>query len=229
MASSDFIIGIIGEGPTDHEVLQSIIVGYTGNKNLAFTPLQPKEGEPGNWDRVLKYCASSDFKSAFTNPDLIVVVQIDTDVFGTAHVPKEQAIAGMERMAVSEIVAAMQALLIAQMSEAFYKMIEARLIFAIAVHETECWFLPAYFNNDPKKAANPKNCIENLNKQLARANEGFYIDGKDLHNYRKLCRHFKKKKDILAFGKLNESLGIFVRELDKLPAMAEESDCSLDV
>lgn len=37
-------IGIIGEGPTDHVVLEHIITGYTNNKNFVFTPLQPREG-----------------------------------------------------------------------------------------------------------------------------------------------------------------------------------------
>ncbi len=211
------LIGIIGEGPTDHVVLESIITGYTGNKNISFTPLQPKEGEPGNWDRVLNYCGSSDFKSAFTNPDLIVVVQIDTDVFGTENVPKDKAISGMEKLSVLEIVAAMRDQLIAEMSAAFYKALETRILFAISVHEIECWFLPVYFSNNKKKAATTKGCISRLNEELTKANEGFYVDGKDLGNYRKLCRHFKKKKDLLVFGKLNESLGIFIGELKKLP------------
>ncbi len=85
----------------------------------------------------------------------------------------------------------------------FYNAVSERILFAVAVHQTECWFQPAYFSNDKKKAGHPKSCIEHLNKQPAKANEGFYIDGKKLEDYRKLCRHFKKKKDLLVFGKLN--------------------------
>ncbi len=221
MAQPDILVGIIGEGPTDIIVIDALLKGYY-SKNLDTTPLQPKEGEPGNWDRVLKYCASTDFKSAFVNPDLIVVIQIDTDVFGTENVPQELALAGMDTMAVPEIVLAMRTLLVEQMTAEFYAMVSDRILFAIAVHQTECWFLPAYFLNDKKKANTTNNCIDKLNEQLIKK-EKFYINAKDLNHYRMLCRHFKKKKDIIKFSALNESMGMFIKELDKLPAVSEES------
>ena len=226
MAQQDFSISVIGEGETDFTVLESIVLGYTGQKNLLITRLHPKEGEPGNWDKVLKYCAGSEFRSAFLVPDAFVIIQIDSDVFGTENVPKELAIPGIESLAIPEIVMAIKEKVVAQIPAAFYDAVSARILFAIAVHETECWFLPAYFPNDKKKAGNPKSCIDHLNKQLAKANEGFYINGKDLIHYRALCRHFKKKKDIVRFGKLNESLGIFIEELEKLPLSAEDPDAS---
>lgn len=171
----------------------------------------------------MKYCASTDFKSAFVNPDLIVVIQIDTDVFGTENVPQELSLSGMNTLAVPEIVAAMRALLIEQMTAEFYAVISERIIFAIAVHQTECWFLPAYYLNDKKKSNTTKNCIDKLNEQLGKK-EGFYINAKDLNHYRTLCRHFKKKKDIIKFCALNESLELFIQELNKLPAVTGESD-----
>lgn len=56
------IFGIISEGPTDQIVIENILYGWTADNDLLVTPLQPKEGESGNWDKVFKYCKSVDFK-----------------------------------------------------------------------------------------------------------------------------------------------------------------------
>ena len=61
--------GIISEGPTDQLVLENILFGFFEDKNLPVTPLQPKPGESGNWDKVFKYCASKDLEGfAQKNP-----------------------------------------------------------------------------------------------------------------------------------------------------------------
>jgi len=53
---------IISEGVTDQVVLEHILWGWTGDKNLAITRLQPQKNEAGGWDKVFKYCKSDDFQ-----------------------------------------------------------------------------------------------------------------------------------------------------------------------
>lgn len=62
MTEADITFAIISEGATDQGVIKNILAGFTGDKNLQQNALQPKEGEPGNWDKVFKYCASDEFK-----------------------------------------------------------------------------------------------------------------------------------------------------------------------
>ena len=84
----DRSFGIVSEGPTDQIVLEHIIWGTTGDKDLPITRLQPKEDEPGNWDKVLKYCASEDFKEAFAYLDFLII-QIETDIFSGENIAKD--------------------------------------------------------------------------------------------------------------------------------------------
>ena len=83
--------------------------------------------------------------------------------------------------------------------------------------DIECWLLSIYY---PEKAKSAKhiNCLVNLNKKLASA-EGFTISGKEERYYETICRHFKKRDDLLRFSQPNESFKAFIEELStKLPA-----------
>ena len=101
---SEKTLGIISEGVTDQVVLENILYGWTGDKNLSITRLQPKENAPGNWDKVFKYCQSNDFKSAFSFCD-IIIVQIDTDFMQRGEVSSEYRI-NIQNLAVEDIIIA---------------------------------------------------------------------------------------------------------------------------
>jgi hypothetical protein len=220
MATEQMTVGIICEGPTDSVVLRRVVTTFTGNKDIVYTPLQPVEDGDGNWDKVLKYCASDDFKEFLTTTDGYAVVQIDTDWLLGDGVPEEYRIPLVESLNALQLLDAMKGLILRQMGEEFYELYASRIILAIAVSETECWFLAIYYD-DRKKASKTESCIKHLNDALKKAlspKERFYIDGKDLSYYRTLCTHFKKKKDLLVYSKPNESFNAFVAELAvKLP------------
>jgi hypothetical protein len=144
------------------------------------------------------------------------VIQIDTDWLLGDSVPEHFRIPHVESLSPSQVIAAARQLLIAQMGATLYQQFEQRIIFAIAVHALECWFLGIYYPNNPKKAAKPVNCVRELNGPLFQK-EGFYIDAKDLTVYRKICKkYFKKKTELLQYSKPNDSFQEFINQLGKL-------------
>ncbi|XZF12679.1 hypothetical protein ACTHGU_12890 [Chitinophagaceae bacterium MMS25-I14] len=216
-------IGLIGEGITDQITVEHILISYTEDKNLSVNQLQPLPGASGNWDQVFKYCKSEGFKQAFQYNDF-VAIQIDTDFLRGDSVPEEYRIPGIEQMEPTEIVERVKTKLIECFDTEFYEEYKDRIIFAIAVDQTECWFLAVYFPNDKKKASKYTNCLETLNSVL-KEREGFYIDAKKDDYYRKMCKHFRKKKDLLMHSKHNDSFRIFIEELDvKLSAKEEDAE-----
>ena len=203
---------IISEGVTDQVVLENILFGWTGNKNLSVTRLQPKQDEPGNWDKVFKYCQSEDFKGAFAFTDFLII-QIDTDFMGGGTVPEEYFI-NVKDLSVEDKIIAFRSKFIELIGKGFYNEYKTQIIFAISVEEIECWFLPIYFPTKKTKAAKIVNCIGTLNPELQKK-EGFTISSKDYAYYEKIAKHFRKKKDIQKYAPLNESFSIFIRELNE--------------
>ncbi len=209
---------IISEGSTDQIVLESILFGFYEDKNLPVDPLQPKPGEAGNWDKVFKYCASEDFRGALTNPfsEAFVIVQIDTDFMRRQEVPDEYRF-DPTHLSPEEIAEQMRQKLTAAIGLTFYAQYSHRIIFAIAVDSIECWFLPIYFPNQPKKAAKTTNCLQTLNPALQSA-EGFSIHAKEEKYYRIISKRFQKKRDLDVFSQKNPSFRWFLAELgDKVP------------
>lgn len=141
--------GIVSEGPTDQIVLEHILCGFFNDESMLITKLQPSEGEPGNWDKVFKYCESEEFEKSFLFHDF-VIIQIDTDFMRRGEVPEKYRINIQPQMEIQQIVTAFTAKLIQLIGNNLYPKIENKIIFAISVDEIECWFLPIYFPDRKK-------------------------------------------------------------------------------
>ena len=202
--------GIIGEGITDQLTIERILMGFMKDKDLPVNYLQPKEGEDGNWDKVFKYCESEDFKGAFFFNDY-VVIQIDTDFMLRENVAEKYKI-DLQNLSSEEKVLAFRQKLITLMGEEFYQDYQLQILFAIAVNEMECWFLPIYFGHQPQKAGKTENCTDTLNTVLQQK-EGFYIHEKRLDYYRILSKYFLKHKDLMKYASKNPSFQLFIQEL----------------
>jgi predicted solute-binding protein len=206
-------IGIIGEGVTDQLVIEFILNAFLRDSEVLTTYLQPKENESGNWDKVFKYCESDEFKQAFSVLDY-VVIQIDTDFMASGSVAAKYQI-NTQNVSVEEIVQAFRTKLIKLIGKSFFDTYANQIIFAIAVSEIECWFLPAYFPNQKQKATKIENCIETLN-QVLQKQEGFVIKDKKLDYYEAIAKkYFKKKRDIEVHSKQNKSLAMFLEEINQ--------------
>lgn len=204
----DYSFGIVSEGESDQIILKGILAGWTGNRDINVSFLQPKKGEPGGWSKVFQYCESIEFKQALTIHDFIVI-QIDTDFMSGDSVGEAYRI-DLKNLNVEETVEAFQEKIVELIGEDFYEEYSDRIIFAIAVNEIECWLIPVYFSGE--KAKKNVNCIDTLNQVLLQK-EGFYIDAKDDIYYRKLAKNFRKKKDIEKYAKQQESFSLFLDNL----------------
>ena len=212
--------GLVAEGETDHIVLQSIIEGVFKDHEPFITPLQPQPGESGNWDKVFKYCCSEEFKSALAFNDYLIV-QIDTDVLFREQLPQKYQIDLNPQLSTSEVIELVKDKLIELIDNeaGFWEENGHQIIFAVSVDEIECWFLPIYFTNQPRRAGKTTGCIRTLNR-VSQQREGFTIGAKNLRYYRTISK--KLKKNIERFHPQNESLKIFVETLkETIPEIVE--------
>lgn len=198
-------IGIIAEGDTDFVTFQNILIGYFDKDVTGYiNQLQPKPRQMGGWSRVLKYCETINFKNDFVDNDFIII-QIDTDrsfemPFDVAHERNGQ------KLSVEE--------LIENIKERFRKGFESvfgndflpnfehRILFAITVHETECWLLPLHYSKE-KEAESIKNCYETLNKKVKGLQKAYKI-------YDALSDDFNAPKKLEKASQANPSFKIFI-------------------
>lgn len=213
-----YTFALVTEGLTDQIVLENILFGFFDDPDIVINPLQPLRDETdanrivtaGNWHQVLEYCASAEFRGAFQFTDY-VIIQIDTDVSQDYHVSPRDA-AGNE-LPPDALIERVKLALISKIGEDFYQRHQDQTLFAIAVHSIECWLLPLYFTE--RKREKTKNCLETLNQALARK-EGFTIDQKAPHYYRKIAAPYAKKSKLMQMQQYNPSLAHFISELQRV-------------
>jgi hypothetical protein len=225
--------GLVTEGITDQKVLEGILIGLYG-KNVETDPLQPTRDETnknlateaGNWHKVMEYCKSDKLKTALLQEDYLVIIQVDTDVLVTENVPQAYQISLHnevgEELNVEETIEVVRQKLITLMSQEFYEANQHKIIFAIAVHSTECWLLPAYLENDKKKAGKLVNCLDELNKALIKGKEKFYINEKNPEYYEIMAKRYWKGKFLKKVYTYNPSLRLFVEDLEARDIQIEE-------
>jgi len=218
----------VSEGKTDQIVINNILAGYF-SPDITINWLQPLEDETdinrssnfGGWSLVFKYCESDEFKEAFQLNEY-VIIQIDTDVsdnhpsYGIPHQDENGDLAA------ENIIKLVIDKFKTVIGEEFYSQYQERIIFAIAVHSTECWLLPLYY--DDNKKSKLVNCLNTLNQALKK--EGFTIDSKNKGHedyYRKISSKYSKHKVLIAKYQHNPSFKIFIEEIEKRNiAIAEE-------
>ena len=196
--------GLISEGVTDNAVLENILIGYF-NQDISgyINHLQPPPSVSGGWSRVLKYCASQDFKNDFVDNDFMVV-QVDTDKsfelpFDVSH-DKEGVKLSVEEL-VENVIERLRRLFNEAFGVGFLLEFEARILFAIAVHSTECWLLPFHYKTEKEKSE-IKSCYESLNKKVKGLNKTykFYsVLSEDFCNNKKLTKAYSDNPSFKIF------------------------------
>ena len=215
--------GIIAEGITDQVIIENLLVGYFEDPDLLVRQLQPLRDATdkqaiasfGGWYQVLEYCRSEVFIGAFQQNDY-VIIHIDTDRCDDKHydVSKldEHGKTASPELLVKRVRAKFTSLFEESFGVKFYEKYQQRILFAIAVHETECWLLPLYLKGKHKSAT--QQCLGKLNTQLRKNKErGVSKGNKDYRRYDQLSRGFLKRKNIEKFQSDNPSLKIFIEEM----------------
>lgn len=213
---------IVAEGYTDQLVIQQILLGLfeqaddepfiTFEQPLLDQTSRHRTPEPGGWDQVLKYLQLGKYRQALQF-NRYLVIHIDTDVSEEYGVPKQRDGKELEPI---ELVAATIDRLCSFIDSSILDQHGDRLLFAIAVHSTECWLLPlAIDRSQPQKRAKTVGCLATLDDELRKSNRPLLstADSKNPDAYRAIVRDYRKRKVIDEGSKANPSLGAFVAEV----------------
>lgn len=212
--------GLITEGITDQIVIENILSGFFDDPDIVINPIQPLRDETdrtrtvnsGGWTLVFEHCKSDKFQEAFSFNDYIIV-QIDTDTCDDIgyDISKNEVGTGREytpEELIEKVCQKLQGLI----GTDFYNNFSERIIFAVAVHTTECWLLPLYYDDVNKSRF--KGCLDRLNQALTKK-IGITISAKNPDYYESISRKYLKRKTLMSKYADNPSLKVFVEELAK--------------
>lgn len=216
--------GIIAEGISDQRVIQNILKGCFGpdidDSDVRF--VQPPLDEsgaayaPGGWTLVFAALRQGKHEEALQFNDY-VIVHIDTDRAEDKgyDVPYRE---GERELGAEELIQRVRQRLLREVDGAFFAKYQDRLIFAVAVHATECWLLPLLFGNQDAKASKTTGCLDAVNRERIRKNLKPLSDGdnKQLRIYEEASREYKKPRILTACKDKNPSLKVFVDALNAL-------------
>lgn len=215
---------LVTEGITDQVVIEriiyTIIEAETGD-DPDINILQPLRDATdrarqdadsfGGWEAVLEYCCDNEKLTEALQFNDFLVIQLDTDCceHKNFNVPLHKD--GLE-LAPAQLIADVKTAISSRLSDEFKRNFLERIIFAIAVHSTECWLIPAYESSAQQKNKT-KNCYHHLTRTLAKKD---IRHEKTYEIYRKLSSCFAKEKNLTEHSNNNESLRIFIDTLRQL-------------
>lgn len=229
--------GIIGEGITDQITIENILCGFFKNKNLDIDiePLRPrrikgnKQNGDGGWLSTFKYLETEDFRNDLVNTEFIII-QIDTDASEEKHfdIPKIENNKELSPNELIEKVINKCILIINSGDNGFYENHAKQFIFAISVHQLECWIY-AHYSNQPRI----KNCFKALNRhsfdeKIPRCSKekGCCLDKtgslknpdkeviqKNYDCYNKLSQPFSERKNVDLVAQKDPSFRFFIQQL----------------
>lgn len=217
-------IGIVCEGISDYRVLKHITERYLRDIDVYTIPLKPKEKRIGKqdgfggWNGVLEYISGSDkmILEAINEGCEYVIIHIDTDVrneygLNSDYISQEQLHADVATM-ISE-----------HIHPGFDK---SKIIFAIAIHETECWLIP-FICDSTKECIKTDSCVATLNK-LLKGNGFIDKDNKNAEKakstYDRILRMKRKAKEIRMASKFNFGFAHFISTLDTIKDIHAHQD-----
>jgi hypothetical protein len=210
----------VAEGPTDHAVVQNILLGFFQEQDLDsgdITPTQPLldetgkqlAGSLGGWQQVLRWLEERRYDEAFQFNEY-VVVQIDTDVCENAgfDVPKT---ANGATCSPEELVIAVRKRLMEIIGTEDLETYAGRFHCAVAVHELECWLLPLW--GKATEFDGIHTCKQRVDNGLGRANEpGLHKDR--VETYTNASGEFRKRRRLLEAASSQRSLELFCDSLN---------------
>ena len=201
---------IAGEGLTDFIILRNLLIGFFNDKNLSVRRLLPEAKEAFGWGNLFDQLSRDIFRNGFEFNDY-VIVQVDS---GTCEDWKEGIKhIGDDETQIEGFVQQIIQVLIKKIGEAFYAENKHKIIFAVAVHDIECWILP-FISEKASDHSKLVNCINPIERIAGK--KGFYIHQKNYQegkHYEELSKGMTKQKDLVRLYKLNPSLKILVDKL----------------
>jgi hypothetical protein len=204
--------GFVGEGPTDYTVVTNIVAAYFGD-DVFVRPEQPVPGARGGWPRVFTWLQERAHLNALQRYDYLIF-HLDSDESNRYGVPHVDA--GGNKLTPEAIVACVIERLVTDIGADFYAAHAHRFLFAIAVHEIECWLLVLH-DDKHRHEGRIKNCLELANKELDRKRLPLLNKGgrgaRVSDPYRRASLDFADRGRLDAAGDRNPSLDLFIQSL----------------
>lgn len=214
-------IGIIAEGTTDQAVLENILkgLGYDESDMIPIRPdLSMDETDKqfynidtfGGWEYVKKDCIErtklDEFFAIADNQSIII--QVDTlEINQNQSLNQKPQKPNNPNYAqeLKEYAQTLRQSVIDIINEWLQNHYQEKLLYAICIEEMESWILTIYTKKDTLHAANPKETLK------------YVLKGKlsvgDKRSYKEISKQFRKRKKLLLYSKLNDSLQAFIESV----------------
>ena len=215
---------LVTEGGTDQAILKNILNGLairiTGDE-LDWSASRPevsagKQTTSGGWERVFEFIENQELFTDMLLRNNCVVIHIDTDCATHKNFGIELHQGG-ERRPTQDIIKDIKTLMSSKMSEELINSFQHKILFAIAVHSTECWLLPLYGKR--RTPSNEQNCERKLAVELSKKNDTrrYLINKemkliKDFSIYDELSSPYYEEIDAREVCIHNESLEQFITD-----------------
>ena len=219
-------IGLITEGLPDQAVIKNIIHAHIQDFN--FDPIRPidlvdetdihkkNNAAAGGFARVKKDCEEKDLFQNFFALEIggkknLLIIQLDTAEVDNFNIVRP------EKKGNENYVHELRENVIEKIKEWLNdNSFDEQLVYAISIEELEAWLLTIYENRDSVKSIDPKKKLKGiLRRKDLNSKETF-------ENYGDLSKDFKKKRKLIQFCKRNESLLLFVQDLETKIQTEEE-------
>jgi hypothetical protein len=217
---------LISEGILDQVIIERIISTTFKNKiinDIMVNPVQPQRDATdqskvakncfGGWEEVIAYCSKPELLKQALDVNDYIIIHIDTDVCGhkNFNIP---IVLNCTPKDTQKLITEVEKFLTSTLETRFFQAFKHRIIFAVAVHSTECWLLP-YYSTEKGTLNATSTCEAKLKKALAKKN---IPHQKDYDIYLDLSKCFKKYSDLIASKSKCTSLGAFTDTLISLPS-----------
>ncbi len=207
------------EGITDQIAIENILCGFYkdySDLDEEIHPLQPpydattrkqKEGEFGGWEMLFQYLSEKRFRDDVLNSEYLII-QIDSDISEHPNFSVSHSDSNNNELSIDALIENITKRLIEKIDtkKDFYQRYKEKIIFAISVHDLECWILPHYATYKKEKI---KGCSKALKIALKQPITKTY------HDYDKLTKPLSKPKNLSKVILKNKSLEIFINNLPK--------------
>ncbi|MBF6034008.1 phage tail protein [Pseudomonas sp. P155] len=212
---------LVTEGITDQVVIERIIytvIESTLGEEADINVLQPLRDATdvarqardsfGGWEKVLEFCSNNEKLTEALEYNEFLVIQIDTDCCAHENFNVPYFKDGTE-LSAEQLASDVEKFIGSKLTEDFLDKFGHRVIFAIAVHSTECWLIPFYtgLKRDKSKL---KSCETHLKKALAKSD---IRHEKTFQCYNSLSNCFNKNRDINDAKAFSRTLEIFIDSL----------------
>jgi len=226
-------IGIIAEGFADANVIKAIVKKLLGYDGADMRVLRPEEAFDetdlqamnfSNWELVFESCKDESFLSAFFDTlegEAMLIVHVDTAERGMKgyEVNEPQRTKGVDYAVYTE---QLRLNVMQKINALIPEAYRERIIYAVAVEETDAWLIPLFENKagDTASHARAKETLAQLigaDKKRAKA----YVDTEHKSlDYVKLGKELAK--ELKNSRKRNKSLDLFCVDLEnKVPGRQE--------